>query len=143
MTLHKLMNFIRPIGCTLPMIILAGCADAGNRSSSSSVWQSRRRGIFIAEYSIPKVAQLGRYEPREVWVESVPDRDQKIIVVRLRGPHVDSEPRVQIVGLDQWDYRAIWSERNGPPYEVWTAPDPLPSTLILTNDSVTVTLTKQ
>ena len=51
------------------------------------------------------------------------------LVVRLKGPHVDREPRVRIRGLDDVEYRRIWSERDGPPYEVWLAPNPLPDVL--------------
>ena len=41
------------------------------------------------------------------------------------------------------DYRAIWSERGGPPYEVWVAPNPLPDTLTLERDTKKLELHKR
>ena len=128
------------------VFMLVGCSASHDQRYSRSVKQSRRRGDFVAEYRVPDSTQLGRYRPVEVWVESVSrrDGDENTIVVRLRGPHADSEPRVHIVGRRiQEDYRGIWSERNGPPYEAWAAPEPLPETLVLSNDSVVVVLARE
>ncbi|WP_146518777.1 hypothetical protein [Stieleria varia] len=80
----------------------------------------------MAEYVIADDAKLGPYTPLEVWIE-----EERKLVVRLKGPHVDTEPRVDIEGLTDLDYRSIWSEREGPPYEVWLAPDPVPDKLVL------------
>jgi hypothetical protein len=98
------------------------------------VEQSRKRGAFVAEYLVPHDAQLGEYRPIEVWAETVaPSRGQQIIV-RLAGPHHGSQPRVQIAGFDETQYRGIWSERDGPPYERWAAPSPLLDVLTLERD---------
>lgn len=110
----------------MPLLLLCvGCNRRGG-SSSYSVEDARSRGILVAEYAVADGAKLGHYTPLEVWIE-----DDRKLVVRLKGPHVDTEPRVNIQGLTDLDYRAIWSERNGPPYEVWLAPDPIPDTLVL------------
>ena len=87
---------------------------------------------------MPTNADLGRYQPIEVWVERS-DR----LVVRLKGPHVDTEPRVQVQGLTDTDYRTIWSERGGPPYEIWAAPKPLPDKLVLERDNQKLELQKR
>ena len=107
-----------------------GCnRSSGTRPSSSSEAQSRGRGLFVAGFDVPAEADLGEYRVVETWVERHPDSGEKRLVVRLNGPHVDREPRVRIAGLDDLQYRGMWSERNGPPYEVWLAPTPLPDAL--------------
>jgi hypothetical protein len=109
---------------------LAGCGrETGARPSSSTAAQSRDRGLFVAGFDLPADADLGEYRLLETWVERHPDSGEQRLVVRLKGPHVDQEPRVRIVGLNDLQYRSIWSERNGPPYEVWHAPSPLPDAL--------------
>ena len=100
-----------------------------------SVEDAESRGLLIAEYAVPENAKLGPYEPLEVWIEE----DHKL-VVRLKGPHVDAEPRVHVRGLTDKDYRSSWSERDGPPYEVWRAPDPIPDTLLLQRNSESIEL---
>jgi len=112
-----------------------GCDGSGGGSSSESVEAARSRGILIAEYSVPDNAKLGPYQLVEVWIE-----DGRRLVVRLKGPHVDDEPRVNVRGLTDRDYLSIWSERNGPPYEVWFAPDPIPDTLFLERESKSIEL---
>jgi hypothetical protein len=109
--------------------------------SSASVDHARERGILVGEYQVPSPSKLERYSVREVWVERHAASKSNWIVVRLDGPHVDTEPRVQVTGLDSMDdYRGIWSERSGPPYELWEAPEPLPNPLVLTRDGNTLTL---
>ena len=109
--------------------------------SSASVDHARERGILVAEYQVPSPSKLERYSVREVWIERHAASESNWIVVRLDGPHVDTEPRVQVAGLDSMDdYRGIWSERSGPPYELWAAPEPLPNPLVLTRDGNTLTL---
>jgi hypothetical protein len=110
------------------MLLLPFCVGCSRRrgSSSYSVDDARSRGILVAEYIIAPDAKLGYYTPLEVWIE-----EERKLVVRLKGPHVDTEPRVSIQGLSDFDYRTVWSERNGPPYEVWLAPDPVPDELTL------------
>lgn len=110
------------------VFLLALCVGCSKRvgSSSYSVEDARSRGLLIAEYSIPVGVQMGPYVPLEVWIE----KDRKL-VVRLNGPHVDAEPRIAVRGLTDTDYVTIWSERGGPPYEIWTAPDPVPESLVL------------
>ena len=111
-------------------VALAGCErEAGPRPSSSSAAQSRERGLFVAGFDVPADADLGEYRLLEAWVERHPDSGEQRLVMRLKGPHVDREPRLRIAGLNDLQYRSIWSERNGPPYEVWLAPDPLPDAL--------------
>ena len=117
---------------------LTACERRGHGSSSASVADARRAGILTAEYVVPTNADLGRYQPIEVWVERS-DR----LVVRLKGPHVDTEPRVQVQGLTDTDYRTIWSERGGPPYEIWAAPKPLPDKLVLERDNQKLELQKR
>ena len=117
---------------------LSACERKSHGSSSASVADARSAGVLTAEYVIPANANLGRYRPIEVWVEHG-DR----LVVRLKGPHVDTEPRVRVQGLTDMDYRTIWSERSGPLYEVWAAPNPLPDTLILERDTTKIELHKR
>lgn len=50
--------------------------------------------------------------------------------------------RVRIAGLDEMQYRGIWSERNGPPYERWAAPALLPDTLRLERNGKAVEVEK-
>jgi hypothetical protein len=119
-----------PILAALLLAALAGCErETGARPSSSTATQSRDRGLFVAGFDVPADADLGEYRLLETWVERHPDSGEERLVVRLKGPHVDQEPRVRIAGLDDLQYRSIWSERNGPPYEVWLAPSPLPDVL--------------
>jgi hypothetical protein len=87
--------------------------------------------LLVAEYRVPAGAVLGPYRLVQVWVEKHPASGENRLVVRLGGPHVDTEPRVRVVGLSETQYRGIWSGRNGPPYEVWAAPDPLPAVITL------------
>jgi hypothetical protein len=117
---------------------LTACEPKSHGSSSASVADARRAGVLTAEYVVPNNADLGRYRPIEVWIEH-----GNRLVVRLKGPHVDTEPRVRVQGLADTDYRAIWSERSGPPYEVWEAPNPLPDTLVLERDSTKIELHKR
>jgi len=121
--------FMKPgssIIATALLLLICGCGAPGVGSSSRSIAEAEARGILIAEYAIPTHAEIGGYRPLEVWIEGT-----RRLVVRLKGPHVDSEPRVNVRGLTEHDYRSIWSERNGPPYEVWLAPDPVPETIVL------------
>jgi hypothetical protein len=90
---------------------------------------------LVAKYIVPDNSELGRYRVLEVWVETSQTKDENRLVVRLDGPHVDIEPRVRIVGFELAKYRSIWSERGGPPYEVWAAPAILPDVLVLERDS--------
>jgi hypothetical protein len=111
-------------------VALIGCdGGSGTRPSSSSASESKNRGLFVAGFDVPADADLGEYRLVETWVERHPDSGEQRLVVRLKGPHVDREPRVRIAGLDDLQYRSIWSERDGPPYEVWLAPTPLPEVL--------------
>ncbi len=107
-------------------------------SSSASVADALRAGILTAEYVVPPNADLGRYRLLEVWIEHGDN-----LVVRLKGPHVDTAPRVRIQGLADTNYGAIWSERGGSPYEVWAAPNLLPETLVLERDSTKIELHKR
>lgn len=120
---------------TIAVLFTVGCNGARVGSSSYSVEDATSRGVLIAEYSVPEGAKLGPYEPVQVWIE-----DDRKLVIRLKGPHVDTEPRVNVLGLTDRDYRTIWSERDGPPYEVWLAPDPIPETIVLERESVTLRL---
>ena len=123
---------IIPILPALLLAALAGCErETGASPSSSSAAQSRDRGVFVAGFDVPPDTNLGEYRLLETWVERHPDSGEQRLVVRLKGPHVDQEPRLRIAGLDDLQYRGIWSERNGPPYEVWVAPSPLPAVLTL------------
>ncbi|WP_146408587.1 hypothetical protein [Allorhodopirellula heiligendammensis] len=117
---------------TLLLLLFVGC-NRRRGSSSYSVEDARSRGILVTEYAVADGAKLGHYTPLEVWIE-----DDRKLVVRLKGPHVDREPRVNIQGLTDLDYRAIWSERDGPPYEVWLAPDPIPDTLVLQREEESI-----
>ena len=112
------------------LLIALGCDARRVGSSSISTEDARNRGVLVAEYTVPDNAELGQYQPLQVWIEN----DRKL-VVRLKGPHHDSEPRVNVRGRTASDYLSIWSERDGPPYEVWLAPDPIPDTIVLERDS--------
>lgn len=115
---------------------LVGCDDTPQSGSSSgSAEQAKKRGILIAQYNVPSNAQLGKYTVKQIWIERHRSSGEDRLVVRLKGPHVDSEPRVNVDGLDyDEDYRSIWSERGGPPYEVWLAPSPLRDPLVLSRE---------
>src|SRR5687768_5796753 len=115
------------------MLLAVGC-DRHSGDSATSVTDARKRGLLVAEYSVPANADLDRYRVLEVWAETVPSLGNTQLVVRLQGPHHGGTHRVQIVGLDEADYRGIWSERGGPPYERWNPPQPLPATLLLTRE---------
>ena len=121
----------------LAIVLLSGCSER-HGDSSASVEQSRKRGVFVAEYLVPHDAQLGEYRPIEVWAETVAPSKEQQIIVRLAGPHHGGAMRVRIAGFDETQYRGIWSERDGPPYERWAAPSPLPDILRLERDGKTV-----
>jgi len=126
------------------MAIALGACDIQRRGSSSrSVKDSRSRGLLVAEYLLPPDTILGDYRVIEVWFEADPRSTDRQIVVRLQGPHVDQEPRVRVVGPEDVRYRSIWSERGGPPYETWTAPDPLPEVLTLERDGKRIELRRR
>ncbi|MDA9859024.1 hypothetical protein N9D23_12960 [Rubripirellula sp.] len=122
----------------ISLLLLSGCDTRMVGSSAPSIDDAKSRGTLIAEYRIPDGADLGPYEPIEVWIEN----DRKL-VVRLDGPHVDSEPRVVVRGLSLQDYRDIWSECDGPPYEVWVAPEPIPDSIFLERDSKSIELKRR
>ena len=116
-----------PIVAVVLAVALAGCdRRSGTRPSSSSAAESHSGGLFVAGFDVPADTDLGDYRLIETWVERHPNSGEQRLVVRLKGPHVDREPRVRIAGLDDLHYRGIWSQRDGPPYEVWLAPTPLP-----------------
>jgi hypothetical protein len=119
----------------LAAFMLGGCSSREHGSSSTSAKRSRDRGLFVAEYVVPKAADLGRYRVIESWVETSPRSGDRQLVVRLKGPHVDEEPRVRVVGADDSRYRGLWSERDGPPYEMWSVSDPLPEVIGLERES--------
>jgi hypothetical protein len=122
-----------PVRVVLVIVLLAGCREH-HGDSSASVEQSRKRGVFVAEYLVPPDAQLGEYRPIEVWAETVAPSKEQQIIVRLAGPHHGGAMRVRIAGFDEMQYRGIWSERDSPPYERWAAPNPLPDVLTLERD---------
>ena len=126
--------------CALVLISRCGARDGG--SSSTSVEQSRDRGVLVAEYRVPAGAALGPYRPAQVWVENHSASGERRLVIRLDGPHVDTEPRVRVAGLDDTQYRGVWSERNGAPYEVWAAPDPLPAVITLERGGTRIDLVR-
>lgn len=139
--MRHITPLVKSVLIVTTLFAISGCEHRG--SSSNSVKQSRSRHLFVAEYSIPFDATLGPYRPVEVWIESGSQSSHKLLVVRLKGPHVDQEPRVQVADLTESDYRAIWSEPNGPPYEVWAAPDPVPDKLTLEREGMKITLLRQ
>lgn len=53
----------------------------------------------LADYAVPENAKRGRYQSLEVLTE-----DDRKPVVRLQGPHHDSEPRVTVRGLTENEY---------------------------------------
>ena len=126
----------------LAIILLTSCGEH-HGDTSASVQQSRKNSLLVAEYAIPSGAELGEYRPIEVWVENVPPSSKHEIIVRLAGPHHGGTMRVRIAGLDEMQYRGIWSERNGPPYERWAAPTPLPDVLILERDGKKIEIHKK
>jgi hypothetical protein len=96
----------------------------------------------VAEYAIPANADLGDCRPLQVWVERVQPSGERQIIVRLQMRHHGGAMRVRISGLDEMQYRGIWSERNGPPYERWAALDPLPGVLRLEREGKAVEVQK-
>ena len=97
---------------------------------------SRNRGLLSAEYVVPADAEFGEYRIIEVWTETDPDSQTTQLIVRLRGPHHGTEPRVTIVAPKNVRYLSAWSEPNGPPYEVWAVPEPLPEVLKMHRDKI-------
>ena len=123
------------VSAALLFALLVGCGrETEGRPSSWSIGESRERGLLVAGFDIPAEADLGDYRLLETWVERDPASSELQLVVRLKGPHVDDEPRVRIRGIEDSHYRRIWSERNGPPYEVWLAPIPIPDVLKIYRD---------
>ena len=61
--------------------------------------QRRSKKRTLAEDGVPESAKRGRYQALEVWTE-----DDRKVVVRLQGPHHDSEPRVTVRGLTENEY---------------------------------------
>ncbi len=122
------------------LVALAGCQEYSQ--TSVSVDQSRKRGLLKGEYAVPGDADLGDYQVLEVWAETDRESGVQQLIVRLNGPHHGEQPRVQVVGLDETQYLSIWSERDGPPYVVWAAPDPLPEVLSLQRGDKKIDLTR-
>ncbi len=141
-TLAAMRAWLAKFTLLILVAILLGACREPQRPSSSSVEQSRKRGVLIAEYSVPETADLGDCRPREVWVETARSGEQEI-VVRLDAPHHGGPMRVRIAGLDEMQYRGIWSERNGPPYECWAAPSPLPDKLRLDRNGKMVEIVRK
>ena len=106
-----------------------GCEEKPAGPSSSSVAQSKSRGLFVAGYATTSDATLGEYRLIKAWVERHPESGENRLIVRLAGPHVDTEPRVAVIGLDETAYRTCWSAGGRPPYEVWLAPNPTPAVI--------------
>ena len=137
------MQLVTRTIATLLAATWIGCAPEPTPPSSSSAAQARSRGVLVAEYTVPDKASTGEYRVVEVWVERAGGTRELLLVVRLAGPHVGTEPRMQVAGLKETDYRTVWSERDGPPYEVWSAPTPLPETLTLRRSDTEVQLRRR
>ncbi|QDV41239.1 hypothetical protein Enr13x_10770 [Stieleria neptunia] len=114
-----------------------GCM-AESAPSCRSIEHAQSKGVLIASYPLDQDAELPPYRIKEVWIEN--DRN---LVVRLDGPHVDDEPRVNVRGLDRFAYRTIWSEPNGPPYEIWTLPGSPPDSIVLEREGNVIELAIQ
>lgn len=126
---------LRPLVAVMALALVGCDGTPKSGASSGSAEQAKKRGILIAQYDVPINGKLDKYLIRQVWIERHGSSNEDRLVVRLEGPHVDSEPRVKVYGLDYYeDYRSIWSERGGPPYEVWLAPSPLVDPLILSRN---------
>jgi hypothetical protein len=123
-------------------LILSGCGSHP-MPSSDSIAQAESNAVLIARYVPVQGSAPGGYEVLEVWVERSERYRSDVIVVRLGGSHHGNEPRVWINGMKEFDYLTIWSNRNGPPYEIWKAPDPLPSTLALAREGKEIILEKK
>jgi len=122
------------------LVPLVGCQR--DYQTSTSVDHSRDRGLLKAEYVVPNDAELGDYRIIEVWAETDRDSGTEQLIVRLKGPHHGTEPRVEVAEPKNVQYVSIWSERNGPPYEVWAAPDPLPEVLTLPGGDKMIEITR-
>ena len=133
----------------LATVLFLGCREHQEPllgPSSASIKQARSRGVFIAEYSVPAIADLGDCRPIEVWVETSSSErweGQQEIIVRLDANHHGNTPRVRIVGFDEMQYHGMWSEPNGPPYERWAAPSLLPAKLQLERKGKTVEIERK
>ena len=126
---------------SLIAVLSAGCQRYSQ--TSVSVEDARSHSVLRAEYSVPSNADLGDYKVLEVWAETDRESGEQQLIVRLKGPHHGSTPNVQVVGYEQSQYLSTWSERNGPPYEVWLAPDPLPESLSLQHGDNRIELTRR
>jgi hypothetical protein len=133
---------VRTLTLLLFSLGLAACGS-DSRPSSNSIAQAESKALLINRYVPVGETSLGGYEVREVWAERSERYESDVIVVRLFGSHYGDEPRVRIRGMKEFDYLAIWSERSGPPYEIWKAPIPLPSTLVLERDGKEIILEKK
>ena len=98
------------------LFTLVGCDT--HYQTSVSAHHSLERGLLTAIYSIPENNKLGDYTVLEVWCEIDQESQVEHLVVRLKGPHHGEEPRVEIVEPEGMIYRSIWSQRDGPPYEL-------------------------
>jgi len=131
----------------LATVLFVGCREHQEpRPSSVSIKQARSRGVFIAEYAVPAIADLADCRLIEVWVETSSSErweGQQEIIVRLDARHHGGAPRVRIAGIDEMQYHGMWSEPNGPPYERWAAPSPLPAKLQLERKGKTVEIERK
>jgi hypothetical protein len=135
---------MKTLSLTLLLFSL-GLSACGSRSmpSSDSIAHAESNALLIARYVPVGETALEGYEVREVWAERSERYKSDIIVVRLGGSHYGDEPRVRLRGMKEFDYLTIWSERDGPPYEIWKAPIPLPSTLVLEREGKEIILEKK
>jgi hypothetical protein len=136
-----IMRIALSTAISFAFIPLAGCQQYSQTSVSAD--HARKRGLLEAEYVVPNDADIGGYQVLEVWAETDPESGTRQLIVRLNGPHHDTEPRVQVAEPEDAQYLSIWSERNGPLYEVWTAPDPLPEVLKLQRADNKIELTRR
>jgi hypothetical protein len=138
-TCWAIMRTAKSTAISFAIVFLVGCHQ--HYQTSDSVDHARKRGLLIADYVVPDDANLGEYQVLEVWAETDRESGTQQLIVRLKGPHHGTEPRVQIAEPGNVQYLSIWSKRNGPPYEVWAAPDPIPEVLKLQRGNRTIELT--
>ncbi|QDS98276.1 hypothetical protein HG15A2_15490 [Adhaeretor mobilis] len=126
---------------SVAIVALVGCNP--DYQTSVSIDHSLKRGVLRAKYAVPRDSELGDYSVLETWCEIDNESGEEQIVVRLKGPHHGEEPRVKIIEPEGMLYRSVWSQRDGPPYEVWAAPVPLPDVLKLRRGNMEIELLRR
>ena len=118
---------------------LVGC----NKTLDLDISRAKMEGRVLGEYVVPSITKFGGYTLLNVWVEKC-SSGGFYIVINTHGPHIDREPRIELMGPEHPSYAGIGSDSNGliqERYRVHSVPEKI--TLKRASDELVVHLNKQ